>query len=49
VAALQHALGIVPDGDFGKITDTAVRMFQADQGLAVDGVAGAMTRRALGI
>jgi murein L,D-transpeptidase YcbB/YkuD len=49
VAALQHALGITPDSDFGPITDSAVRMFQADQGLVVDGIAGVMTRRALGI
>jgi hypothetical protein len=49
VAALQHALGITPDGSFGPQTDSAVRMFQADQGLMVDGVAGTMTRRALGI
>jgi hypothetical protein len=49
VAALQRALGITPDGDFGPRTDSAVRLFQADQGLMVDGVAGIMTRRALGI
>lgn len=49
VAALQRALGITPDSDFGPQTDQAVRMFQADQGLVVDGIAGIMTRRALGI
>lgn len=49
VRALQAALGIVPDSDFGPQTDAAVRMFQADRGLVVDGIVGAMTRRALDI
>ena len=49
VAALQKALGIRPDGDFGPITDQAVRLFQSGAGLVVDGLVGAMTRRALGI
>ena len=31
------------DGDFGKATEAAVRSFQSDHGLAVDGVAGAKT------
>jgi hypothetical protein len=49
VVALQKALGITPDGIFGSQTDSAVRMFQADQGLTVDGLAGALTMRALGL
>ncbi|WP_428673733.1 N-acetylmuramidase domain-containing protein [Reyranella sp.] len=49
VVAVQTALGIRADGDFGPLTDQAVRLFQADRGLVVDGIAGAMTRRALGI
>ena len=54
VAALQVALrahgdyaGDV-DGYRGPLTRTAVRRFQAGHGLAVDGVAGRHTRRALG-
>jgi predicted chitinase len=35
------------DGEFGKLTDTAVRAFQASKGLEVDGVAGVNTMAAL--
>ncbi|MGH6755434.1 MAG: N-acetylmuramidase domain-containing protein [Bradyrhizobium sp.] len=48
VTALQSALGIRADGDFGPETDAAVRLFQVDRGLSVDGVAGALTIAALG-
>jgi hypothetical protein len=54
VAALQvamSALGLYPhpvDGITGPWTQNAVRAFQAQQGLAPDGVAGPQTRAALG-
>lgn len=35
------------DGVFGKNTENAVKAFQCDNGLEVDGIAGAMTIRAL--
>lgn len=35
------------DGAFGAMTDTAVRSFQEDKGLTVDGLVGAGTRTAL--
>jgi hypothetical protein len=47
VVALQAALGIRADGDFGPATEEAVRLFQTDRGLLVDGIVGAMTLMAL--
>ena len=35
------------DGDFGKDTEAAVRRFQRDHGLTVDGVVGQKTRTEL--
>jgi cell wall-associated NlpC family hydrolase len=49
VVALQKALGITADGEFGTATHKAVRAFQRANGLAVDGVVGAMTAGRLGL
>lgn len=54
VAALQVALSAhgcyagTIDGFYGKWTKRGVRRFQRQRGLAVDGIAGPQTRRALG-
>ncbi|WP_425065138.1 N-acetylmuramidase domain-containing protein [Reyranella sp.] len=49
VAALQVALGILADGDFGPVTLAAVQRLQGARGLVVDGIVGVMTRQALGL
>lgn len=49
VKALQTKLGIVADGIFGKDTENAVKRFQRDNGLAVDGIAGVATCAQLGL
>src|SRR3954471_11101083 len=49
VTAVQRALGIAADGEFGPVTRRAVRAFQAAHGLEVDGVVGPITARALGL
>ena len=43
VKELQALLGITADGDFGPFTEKAVRAFQKEAGLVVDGVAGSYT------
>ncbi len=49
VSALQSALGITPDGVYGPNTRRAVRNYQRNQGLAVDGIAGPVTLSHLGL
>ncbi|TLW94698.1 metalloendopeptidase [Saccharomonospora piscinae] len=43
----KHSAGLVVDGDFGSVTNSAVRGFQSGNRLVVDGLAGAITWRAL--
>jgi Putative peptidoglycan binding domain/Animal haem peroxidase len=48
VKILQHLLrargfGLNVDGDFGPLTEQAVRDFQGNQGIAVDGIVGPVT------
>jgi N-acetylmuramoyl-L-alanine amidase len=38
---------VIPDSDFGPVTEQAVRRFQADNGLTADGIAGPDTQNAL--
>ena len=47
VAALQRALGIPADGIFGPQAKRAVRAFQSEHELTVDGIAGPQTLGAL--
>lgn len=48
-ALIKAGFNIQVDGFFGNDTDKAVRQFQQQKGLAVDGIVGAETRRILGI
>jgi uncharacterized protein (TIGR02594 family) len=46
VTGLQHSLGLpaqVCDGDFGSVTEAAVKGFQSGHGLTADGIVGPMT------
>lgn len=49
VIALQTLLHITADGDFGPLTDKAVKDFQTAHGLDPDGAVGPLTRKALGL
>lgn len=49
VKALQKALGITADGDFGFNTESKVKEYQKSKGLTADGVVGVTTLKELGI
>jgi peptidoglycan hydrolase-like protein with peptidoglycan-binding domain len=40
---MQEALGLEADGIFGRGTERALKLWQTDNGLTPDGVAGPMT------
>lgn len=43
----KHSAGLLVDGDFGSVTDSAVRSYQSANRLYVDGLAGQKTWKAL--
>ncbi|MFJ7793279.1 N-acetylmuramidase domain-containing protein [Pseudomonas sp. NPDC096950] len=43
----MHGAGLDPDGDFGDATESAVRNYQRQVGLVIDGIAGSKTALAL--
>lgn len=47
VRVVQAKLNILVDGQFGPITDAAVKAFQRSKGLKADGIVGPITWRAL--
>src|SRR5687767_6331264 len=47
MALRAHGHELVPDTEFGVITETAVKRFQAANGLKPDGVVGPLTAAAL--
>jgi peptidoglycan hydrolase-like protein with peptidoglycan-binding domain len=49
VKPVQRALHLHVDGDYGPVSRAAVRDFQRQHGLEVDGIVGPQTLRALGI
>lgn len=49
VKALQSFLGIAADGDFGNITEQALKNWQQQNGLVADGIAGEKTLTKMGL
>jgi len=49
VRILQEKLGVDADGIFGAATDAALREYQSDNGLQVDGIAGPDTFMSMGL
>jgi len=49
VKILQTKLGVPADGQFGTKTDEALRAYQKEHGLSVDGIAGPDTFATLGL
>lgn len=49
VRILQQHLGLDADGIFGSATEAALRNYQTEQGLSVDGIAGPDTFHAMGL
>ena len=49
VKKVQNFLGITADGDFGPNTDTAVREYQSENNLTVDGIVGQQTWASMGL
>lgn len=43
VERIQRAVGVKPDGVFGKATESAVKAYQKRKGLSADGIVGAKT------
>lgn len=43
VESVQISIGLIPDGDFGAVTESGVKGFQAAAGLKADGVVGQKT------